>query len=196
MRFPINADSFETASDSDSWKNKPEGLVQIPVAPHCGSFLARRKNHLHEGVDLYCPIHTPIFAIEAGVVEWIGPFTGKQAKSPWWLDTQAVIVAGPNRKILYGEIVPDSRLALGMPVAEGQPIGRVAQVLSQDKGRPMCMLHMEVYAPDAPNDGPYPGNTLSPPPAWVLDPAPVLLSCRLPDLAQNAAARASAPKHN
>lgn len=179
MLFPINADSFEASSDSDSWKNKPEGLVQIPVAPHCGSFLARRKNHLHEGVDLYCPIHTPIFAIEPGVVEWIGPFTGILAKSHWWLDTQAVIVAGPKRKILYGEIVPAYRLAVGMPVSEGQKIGRVAQVLAEDKGRPMCMLHMEVYAPDAPNVGPYPGNTLNPPPAWVWDPAPVLLSCRL-----------------
>lgn len=48
---------------------------------------------------------------------------------------------------LYGEIEPSPLIKPGIAVLEGERLGSVKQVLRNDKGRPMSMLHMERYAP-------------------------------------------------
>ena len=123
--------------------------VMIPLPPHPGAFGVVRKHHTHEGVDLYCVEHEPVFAMESGVVVAIMKFTGPHAGTPWWHDTFAVAVSGHHGVINYGEINPASNLEVGAFVSRGQLLGNVLTVLRKDKGRPRDMLHLELYEPDA-----------------------------------------------
>lgn len=130
--------------DSESFKSMDPGTTGLPVGrQHPGAFGFKRKNHTHEGVDLYAPVGTPVFAVEAGQVVRVVPFTGEAAGSPWWLATQAVFIEGASGVVLYGEILPV--VAEHDFVAAGQTIGHVTQVLARDKGRPMAMLHLELH---------------------------------------------------
>ena len=145
----------------------------IPVAPHLGAFGVVRKNHTHEGVDLYVPNGDPVFAVEPGIVVAILPFTGEHCGSPWWHDTWCVMVEGASGVVNYGEIVPRPGLDIGDEVRPIDVVGHVKTVLKKDKGRPMSMLHIELYEagvrepvewlPDAPR------------PAGLLDPTSFLL---------------------
>lgn len=123
----------------------PEGYTGVPLAPHPGAFGVERKNHTHEGVDLYCPEGTLVDAVEEGTVVAVIPFTGALATppSPWWHDTWAVLVEGPSGVVVYGEIRP--AVKVGDPIKAGWTIGWVKQVLKEDKGRPMSMLHLELH---------------------------------------------------
>jgi len=90
----------------------------------------------------------------------IEPFTGPEADSPWWQDTQAVLVKGASGVVLYGEVKPnqymchlyDRRGKGGFPeevrVRAGDIIGWVTRVLKEDKGLPTTMLHLELYGPE------------------------------------------------
>ncbi len=49
--------------------------------------------------------------------------------------------------VLYGELDPD--VEVGDAVARGESLGRVRTVLRHDKGLPMTMLHLELYATGA-----------------------------------------------
>lgn len=113
-----------------------------PLTP-AGSFAAVRKHDIHTGIDLYCSPGTEVYAVEAGKVALIGPFTGVSGNCPWWNDTWCVGVLGLSGFIVYGEIEPS--VELGMEITEGQLIGKVLQVLKKDKGLPMSMLHLELY---------------------------------------------------
>lgn len=140
--------------DSESFKTMPEGATGIPLAPHPGSFGFERKNHIHEGIDLYAPVGTPVYNCQYGTVVAILPFTGEHAGSPWWNNTWAVMVEHGEKfrgveyntgVILYGEIEPMPGLEVGQKVGFHFQIGTVLQVLREDKGRPMSMLHLELY---------------------------------------------------
>jgi len=137
---------LDVTDESESFKTMREGHTGLPVAPHPGSFGFERKHHVHEGVDLYVPEGTPVHAVEDGTVVAIMPFTGFGAGSPWWHDTWAVMVKGESGVVLYGEIKPLLHLhGLGDVVRQGEIIGHVTPVLKNDKGRPMSMLHLELY---------------------------------------------------
>lgn len=122
-----------------------DGWTGLPFGAHPGAFGFVRKNHVHEGVDLYAPIGTPVMAVEAGVIVSIEPFTGPAAGSSWWLDTMSVMVEGESGVVLYGEIEPLPGIRVGMKVDLGQCLGELVQVLRTDKGRPMTMLHLELH---------------------------------------------------
>ena len=135
-----------------------------------GTFGFVRKHHIHEGVDLYCEDGALVTAVEDGVVVAVIPFTGLLAipPSPWWNETQAVLVEGASGVVVYGEILT---LALpGYPVKAGGTIGVVRTVLKVDKGRPMSMLHLELHehgtrnAYDWPVGGPMPPSLRNPTP--------------------------------
>ena len=131
---------------SESFRTMKKGTTGLPLPPHPGGFGVARKHHIHEGVDLYVPEGTPVTTVEDGIVCAILPFTGLIADSPWWNDTWAVMVEGVSGVVLYGEINPAlDRLGLGDSVKAGEQIGTVVTVLKQDKGRPMSMLHLELY---------------------------------------------------
>lgn len=110
-----------------------------------GLFGAYRRFDRHTGIDLYCDPGTPVRALEEGVVVLVEPFTGVDAGSPWWHDTDAVLVEGASGVLVYGEVAPSVRP--GDKVQAGQPIATVQTVLKKDKGRPMTMLHFERLAP-------------------------------------------------
>lgn len=108
-----------------------------------GSFGAIRKHDVHTGVDLYCTAGAEVGAIEEGEVIGVLPFTGPHADSPWWNDTYAVLIQGASGIFCYGEIQPE--VQVGWRVKEGESIGVVIPVLKKNKGKPMSMLHLELY---------------------------------------------------
>jgi murein DD-endopeptidase MepM/ murein hydrolase activator NlpD len=108
------------------------------------SFGAVRKHDIHTGVDLYCDNETLVFAIEDGIVVNIENFTGASAGSPWWNETNSILIEGESGVILYGELKP--LRAIGETIKKGELIGFVVPVLKKDKGvNPTTMLHMELY---------------------------------------------------
>lgn len=108
-----------------------------------GKFGIIRKHDVHTGVDVYCEPGTAVTAIESGIVVAVVDFTGEKAGSPWWNDTKAVMVEGDSGVILYGEI--NTKRKVGEKIKRGQIVGGVKTVLKKNKGKPMSMLHLELY---------------------------------------------------
>lgn len=119
--------------------------VELPIENHPGSFGFIRKNHIHEGLDFYCEKNEPVYSIEEGIIKKIKIFTGEKVFSPWWNETYCVLIEYKNFIINYGEIIPINNLKEGMLIKKGELIGKVERVLKKDKGRPMDMLHLEMY---------------------------------------------------
>jgi hypothetical protein len=119
--------------------------TEIPLAGHPGAFGVVRKNHVHEGVDLYGEPGEAVRAMEDGVVVARQPFTGAAAGSPWWADTECVLIEGASGALNYGELAVRDDLVPGAAVAAGDVIGHLVTVLLKDKGRPRTMLHLERY---------------------------------------------------
>lgn len=129
-------------------------IVDIPVLPHPGSFGAVRKHDVHTGVDLYCPNGSEVYAIEDGVVINVCNFTGPKANSPWWEDTEAILIKGESGVILYGELIP--LVSMSKEIKEGDLIGKVKKVLKEKPSnllKPTSMLHLELYDSDYFGDG-------------------------------------------
>lgn len=121
-------------------------MPPVPVGPdHPGAFGVNRHQHVHTGVDLYTPHGSPVRAIETGKVISIAWFTGPSINMPWWNDTRAVYIEGETGVFNYGEIQELPEIKVGDPIKEGQFIGSVLTVLKKFKGRPMSMLHVELY---------------------------------------------------
>jgi murein DD-endopeptidase MepM/ murein hydrolase activator NlpD len=119
----------------------------IPFKGHPGAFGAIRKYDIHQGVDIYVPHNTPVCAVEQCIVMDVYWFTGSNSNlpTPWWNNTQAVLVYNRflHNYFIYGETTTD--LEIGDIVAKGELIGYVDTVLKTDKGKPMSMLHFEVW---------------------------------------------------
>lgn len=126
------------------WQAPLKNMPLIPVNPHPGSFGVVRKYDIHTGVDLYCDPLSEVFAVEDGEVIKIGAFTGAEAQSPWWHNTNFCAIKGSSGIVVYGEI--QCLLTEGQKVKVGDKIGHVLQVLKHDKGKPMNMLHLELYS--------------------------------------------------
>lgn len=168
LRFVPTTDRDRSVSDRET---------HLPLPPHPGAFGVKRKHHTHEGVDLYCPQGTSVYAVESGTVVAITPFTGLRATppSPWWRETDAVLAEGASGVVVYGEIQSRVGLAVGDRVARGDLVGYVVQVLTKDKGYPLSMLHLELHVPGTRNA--YDWNDERPP--SLLDPTPLLFAAYL-----------------
>lgn len=155
------------------WPLRGGGYQRLmPDAP--GTFGYARSTDIHTGVDLYCNPGTQVVAMEPGVVIAIEPFTGAKADSPWWNDTDSVMVQGASgRVICYGEISSDHvSVQVGQAVAAGDEIGVLhVPVLRKFKGRPTVMLHLEMY--EGPSEAVW-WPTGTPKPALLMDPTPLL----------------------
>lgn len=127
---------------------KPQ-LFSIPLQNRFGGL---RKYDIHTGVDIFCEDGTPVYAVEDGIVTNIAPFTGKEAGSPWWNNTMSCSIEGKSGVILYGELYYPV-INIGDTIKEGDFIGKVKTVLKEDKGLPMCMLHIESYERGYRGDG-------------------------------------------
>jgi murein DD-endopeptidase MepM/ murein hydrolase activator NlpD len=143
--FPLKKNFILSNSEEDKFLQNYLFHTEIPMLPHPGAFGKQRKNHIHEGVDIYCEDGDIVYSMEEGVVLMIDAFTGKHAGSPWWADTWHVLVQHKNYVINYGEIIPSKSISLGSLVKEGDILGEVKSVLLKDKGRPRSMLHLEMY---------------------------------------------------
>ncbi len=164
-------------ADSVSFLRMPPGVTGLPEAPHPGAFAVRRRHHVHEGVDLYCPEGTSVHAVEPGLVVAVMPFTGPKAGLPWWLDTEVVLVEGASGVVAYGEL--KSEVSVGQRLQSGQRLGHVMRVLRHDKGRPTSMLHLELHAPGTRTCPEWPLEASRP--ESLRDPTPWLrLACRQP----------------
>lgn len=84
-------------------------------------------------------------AVADGVVVRIEPFTGPLADSPWWLDTQAIFIEHDDGVVVYGELLAKEGLMDRQVVQAGQVIGNLTPVLAKGKGRPVCMLHLDLH---------------------------------------------------
>lgn len=129
----------------------PLETYTLPDSNSQGLFGAIRKHDIHTGIDLYCNSRDIVYAIEDGVVVNVCSFTGPEAGLPWWNDTKAVLIEGKSGVILYGEL--DTQLMIGDTIYEGDIIGMILTVLKKDKGRPMNMLHLELYKNGYRGDG-------------------------------------------
>lgn len=127
------------------WFYPLKNATQLP--DELGSFGAVRKNHTHEGIDLYGEQAEDVFAVEDGTVVGIEWFTGEHTNppSPWWHNTQGVLVEGDSGVVVYGEILISENIEIGSKIKRGQKVGELETVLKKDKGRPMTMLHFELY---------------------------------------------------
>lgn len=118
-----------------------EGPAIWPDAP--GRFGTIRKHDIHTGIDLYCHPGMTVRGCEPGIVVAIEDFTGPRAGSPWWHDTQAVLVEGASGVIVYGEL--RALVRVGDRVDADTCLGGVVPVLRASKGgRPTTMLHVEL----------------------------------------------------
>ena len=142
--MPITLQLIES-DHSESFREMQAGCTALPLPPHPGAFGVKRQHHIHEGVDLYCAAGTPVMAVEDGMVVARQHFTGEKAQSPWWRDTEALLIEGVSGVVVYGEIAPYPHVTVGQNVKAGQEVGTVLQVLKEDKGRPMSMLHLELH---------------------------------------------------
>jgi len=144
--FPVTGDIHPT-DDSFSFRYLLETQRGLPFGNHPGAFGFVRKNHIHEGVDIYGKENETVYAVEPGIVVAIENFTGEFANppSPWWNNTHAVLVEGLSGVVVYGEIVINELLQVGSTVTEHTAIGYLKPVLKKDKGRPMTMLHLELH---------------------------------------------------
>lgn len=148
----------------------------VPVGNHPGAFGAIRKNHIHEGVDLYANNGDRVYAMVTGkVVAVIEDFTGPGCGMPWWNQTSALAIEDENGVWIYGEITVAYGTKLGDVITKGTDIGSVKQVLKEDKGRPMAMLHLERYTVGTTKSvGLWNLNT--PQPSNLIDPTPELVT--------------------
>lgn len=119
------------------------GPAELPDAP--GRFGAVRRHDVHTGLDLYTYPGMPVLAVEAGIVVAIEDFTGPKAGSVWWHDTQAILVEGESGVVGYGELTVLKGVEVGSRLDREGCLGCVKTVLRRNKGRPMTMLHVELY---------------------------------------------------
>lgn len=156
------------------WKNPLPNPLDVPDGDHPGAFGIQRKYDRHTGVDLYSERGVVVRAVEEGEVVAIFPFTGPEAESPWWLPTFAVMVEGVSGVVLYGEIEPVTTIWVGRRIKAGADIGHILPVLRHDKGKPTCMLHLELYVHGTRDAVWWRGGEK---PESLLDPTELLKSC-------------------
>jgi phosphopantothenoylcysteine decarboxylase len=123
----------------------------VPVGRHPGAFSTQRKHEKHTGVDIYCEENAPVYAVESGTVVNIEHFTGEWDGSPWWENTDCIMIEGATGVVCYGEVEVSPNIVVGKKVKIGQRIAVVKRVLKKGKERPdipghsTSMLHMELY---------------------------------------------------
>ena len=143
------------------WRFPLDNYRGIPVNNHPGAFGFRRKKCHHSGVDLYTDEGANIYAVEAGRVVGIEHFTGPQDSTPWYENTEAILIEGKTGVVCYGEMIPRgykptsfasamNRIAVGDWVKKGGYIGRVTPVIPVGReqaypGWSRSMLHLELY---------------------------------------------------
>ena len=130
-----------------SFKNLKDNEFEIPYGDeHPGAFGFKRKNHSHEGIDLYCKENDIVLSLTNGKIIDIGKFTGVSIGSSWWNETEYIAIEYKDYVIVYGELIVNSNLKVNDIILENQELGKITPVLKKVKNdRPINMLHLELY---------------------------------------------------
>ena len=172
--FPLKLKVLGSTADSISFQDIDlNSEVEIPIGQHVGAFGVQRTKHTHNGVDLYCPLFEPVYAVEDGTIVNVRQWTGEGAGSPWWNDTWAILVEGESGVVTYGEIFLIDPIITNNKIKRGDLVGTVKTVLKNDKNRPMTMLHLQMYKHGHLCAGGW--KTNDPQPETLIDPTPFLL---------------------
>ena len=149
------SDIYKEINNAFQWISPLSECSGIPVGNHPGAFGVQRKYSRHCGVDLYTSENAAVYAMEPGKIVGIEHFTGIQDGSPWWNNTDCLLIEGGSGKtVCYGEInigCINPPLRVGQFVRRGQYIGNTTPVLKEGKERPdipghsRTMLHIELY---------------------------------------------------
>jgi hypothetical protein len=137
--------------DENKWWFPLGNCSGIPVEPHPGAFAHMRRDKRHTGVDLYTEENSRVYTVESGTVICIEHFTGEWDNSPWWNNTDCVLIEGRSGVVCYGEVEAKSGLKVGDHVYPGQYIANVKRVIKMGREHPEItgwspsMLHMELY---------------------------------------------------
>jgi phosphopantothenoylcysteine decarboxylase len=133
----------------DKWWFPLKQCNGIPLNPHPGAFGYVRKNSKHTGVDLYTREGAGVYAVEPGKIVSVEHFTGEWDGSPWWNNTDCILVEGETGVVCYGEIRTERKV--GEYVKKGEHIGNVTRVIKEGREHPEItgwspsMLHLELY---------------------------------------------------
>lgn len=121
--------------------------VEFPIGnKHPGSFGFKRKNHIHEGIDLYCKENDEVLSLTNGIIVDINYFTGDKVNSPWWNETSYIAIEYDDLVIVYGELKVNDKINIGDKIYKNDVIGNIIPVLKNKKNnRPINMLHLELY---------------------------------------------------
>jgi len=168
----------ESVGDLLRWQYPLREFSGVPVGNHPGAFSTQRKHEKHTGIDLYTTHGATVTAVESGTVVGIERFTGEWNNSPWWNNTNCILVEGATGVVCYGEVSQSSWIKVGSKVTKGQYIANVEQVLKDGKlrtdipGHSTAMLHMELY----PHGATKPSNGFEE--KLLQDPTPFLLEVK------------------
>lgn len=138
-------------SEKLTWTFPLKTCFGIPTYPHPGAFAYPRRGRKHTGIDLYTNQNEPVFAVEDGVVVNIEHFTGEWDNSPWWNNTDCVMVRGASGVVNYGEVIVNPWVKVGTRIGRGQAIAEVTRVIKEGHdhyeipGWRPTMLHVELY---------------------------------------------------
>lgn len=133
------------------WKFPLSKCYGIPVNPHPGSFGYERKGSRHTGIDLYTDLDSSVYAVEDGIIVGSEHFTGEWDNSPWWNNTDCILIKGASGVICYGEIEVVPHMYPGTLINKGELLGKVMRVIKEGRdhyeitGWRPTMLHLELY---------------------------------------------------
>lgn len=109
-----NSAEFYDYDCEGDWDIKlPKWPIFMPQYNETGSFGAIRDDKIHTGVDLYCSDSSCVHPVEPGEIVDIGMFTNDSVATPWFNNTQYVMIKGNSGYVLYGGIEVDSDLEIG-----------------------------------------------------------------------------------
>jgi flavoprotein len=140
----------QRSSPLDKWWFPLKDCNGIPLNPHPGAFGYARKESRHTGVDLYTHEGSEVYAVEPGRVVSVEHFTGEWDGSPWWNNTDCILVEGETGVVCYGEIQTNRKV--GEYVQKGEHIANVKRVIKEGREHPEItgwspsMLHLELYS--------------------------------------------------
>lgn len=129
-----------------SFENLKDNELEIPYGNHPGAFGFQRKNHIHEGIDIYCKENDIVLSLTNGKVIDINYFTGDVVNSSWWNTTQYIAIEYNDYVIVYGELIVKKNINIGDIILENEELGYITPILKKVKNnRPINMLHLELY---------------------------------------------------
>lgn len=151
--FPLK---LVACTSKDDWSKLAADETMMPIPPHSGAFGDVRARHNHEGIDIYAPPDTPVFAVEDGLIVGVTPLAGAETRGGYWHDMEAVLVQSKSGLAVYCEIAPSKTLAPAMRVKAGDQLGNIYPkgYYYKNKNRPdeieehRFFLHLELHHPD------------------------------------------------